>query len=235
MLAKMTSAGRALYDSMKLMAAVVPGSPNSKMAFRSKAFAASVMHGCASCMINICPAELACVYVFRFGDPKSGYTFSEKTGVAIGRLPKNEARRFVAANFWTCADFYFAYKAAFNDLLLGWPLDAQEQRDPNCLFGKVLAFFWSDEESGRGGAHGHNCTFMPLFQAQNLIRLSSGENGRQMQRRILELSEALACAMLPQVPLSATDSCNVFDDVTECTTTYCNEECYMVRGFNAVM
>jgi len=153
-------------------------------------------------MINLGPAELAAWWVFEMGEPRtSRYTFASGDGAVQGRPERDQARQFVAKNFWACAEFFHTYLRAFNAILLGWSLEDHKQTNPGCLFGIVLARMWCPEESSRGGAHAHGLVTLPLLQARNLKRLSQGPQGRVMQQRILEFSEALACAMMPPTGL----------------------------------
>jgi len=149
-------------------------------------------------MINLCPSELAAVWVFVIGEPSvSEYKFDKTTGACQGRPSKTDARRYVARNFWACADFFWAYMRAFNHFMLGWPLDETvlEQEDDTCVFGKILSWLWSFEESTRGGIHAHGLITMPVMQADALAKLSTGD--KVMQQRILEFGESIACSMMP--------------------------------------
>jgi len=198
----MSPAARAIHTAMKQMAVAVPGSPQSKASFRSKAMASPIVHGSATCMINLCPSELASAWVFVIGepqpeDPNKVYKFG-KSGACLHRMEKDVCRRFVAENFWACADFFWAYMRAFNALMLGWPLDenVHQQVDKDCLFGLVLAWMWSFEESTRGGIHAHGLITLPVLQAEHLMKMCTGD--KVMQQRILEFGESIACSMMPQ-------------------------------------
>jgi len=199
MMASMNPLGRTLVRMIRQMSPHVPGGPQSKGSFRAKAMASPIVNGPATCMINVCPSELSAAWVFVIGDDPTDIKFNHATGACIGR-PAN-ARDYVAANFWGCADFFWAYMRAFNKFMLGWSLDetVHKQEDPNCLFGIILAWMWSFEESTRGGIHGHGLITMPLLQAQRLRDLCNGERGWEMQRRLIEFAETIACAMMPQV------------------------------------
>jgi len=200
----MSPAARAMHSALKQMAVAVPGSPQSKASFRSKAMGGPIVHGSATCMINLCPSELAAAWVFVSGEPKpkdddgivKEYKFS-RAGIVVNRAAKDDCRRFVASNFWACADFFWAYMRAFNDLMLGWPLDENVgcQVTDECLFGKVLAWMWSFEESTRGGIHAHGLITLPCLQADNLMKLSVKKG---FQDAILRFAESIACSMMPQ-------------------------------------
>jgi len=197
----MSPTARIITTAVKQMSSCVPGSPQSKLAFRSRAFASPIRHGPATCMINLCPSELSARWVFVIGEPQplEPYEFDNATGECRGRLPTASARRYVSQNFWACADFFHAYMLAFNEIMLGWPMEGHYvQSNPSCLFGVVLSWMWSYEESNRGGIHAHGLVTMRTLQAENLKKLCIGN--AIMQRRIIEFSEAIACAMMPQDP-----------------------------------
>jgi hypothetical protein len=145
-------------------------------------------------MANLCPTEVAAKWVFEMGEPKHKYTFAA-SGEPEGRPNKDDCRRYVAQNFFACAHFFEIYCRAFNEILMGWPLEEAVQVNPDCLFDGLLSRQWSKEESGRRGAHTHGILTQPFFQAENLRR-RFGE-GTEVQQAILLFGEALMRAYLP--------------------------------------
>lgn len=192
--AKLSSNAKAFLSLLRRIGARIPGSPQAKLALRSKAFASPIVFGSSTIMLNLCPAEIASKWVFQMGEPKADYTFHTLTGEPDGRMPKLEALRFIAKNYLACEHFFRIYLEAFCELFLGWPIGAKKQVNLNCIFGVILSKMWSFEESGRLGIHGHATITAPIFQAANLRTLF--ENG-VMGGLLLKFAEALATAYMP--------------------------------------
>ena len=165
------------------------------LSLRSKARAGPVVFGPATIMCNLCPTEMGAVWVFKMGSPMREYTFAVN-GDPVGRMDKNECRRYIAKNWYACAHFFEVYFQAFNKVLMGWPNDEPVQLDENCLFGKILSRIWHKEESGRKGAHTHGIHTQPFWHAQNLRKLFS--EGTSAQESILAFGEALMRAYMPR-------------------------------------
>ena len=104
------------------------------------------VYGPYTCMINICPYENNMHWVFEMAGKKyefdtAGRPFKE--GNAEGRaarLSKEDCAKVIARNPVACAHAFHAYLAAFCEVFLGWPLDAEEQKDCNCIFGTIFSF-----------------------------------------------------------------------------------------------
>ena len=88
-------------------------------------------------------------------------------------IEKYEAHRIVAANFFACASSFDAYFRACNNvfIIVGWDLDAEEQRNVNCLMGMLFSWCLSYEESTRRGCHAHGCAHQLVMQVDVLQRL----------------------------------------------------------------
>ena len=195
-MAKLSFNSRAFLTLLRRLGSRIPGSPQAKLALRSKAFASSIVFGPSTMMINLCPAEIASKWVFQMGEPKAEYTFHQLTGEPDdNRLPKLEALRYIAKNYLSCEHFFRIYFEAFNEIFMGWPLGAKKQVNPNCIFGVLLSNMWSFEESGRRGIHGHATLTAPIFHANNLQKLC--EVGGGMSRLLLHFAESLASAYMP--------------------------------------
>ena len=209
-MAKLSFNSRTFLSLLRRLGSRIPGSPQSKLALRSKALAGPIVFGSSTVMLNLCPAEVASKWVFEMGEPKTCYSFNLLTGEPDSRRPpKLDALRYIAKNYLACEHFFRMYFEAFNTIFLGWPLGAKKQVNPNCIFGVILSILWSFEESGRRGIHGHAPITVPIFHASNLRKLF--ESGEDMQRLLLQFAESLATAYMP----SAYD--DVMPRVSTCT------------------
>ena len=167
----------------------------TKLSLRSKAGAGPVVFGPATLMANLCPTEVSSKWVFEMGEPKERYEF-DVFGNPDGRPAKADCKRFVAQNFYACAHFFQVYFAAFNAILLGWPLGDAVQKHVNCLFGAMLSVLWAKEESGRRGCHTHGVLTQPFFQVQHLRRKFADP---AIRRYILAFGESLMKAYMPSL------------------------------------
>ncbi len=198
-MSKLSFKAKEFLSFLKKLGSRILGSPQSKLSLRSKAFAAPIVYGSSTIMMNLSAAEIAAKWVFEMGEPRTPYAFDLYTGEPISqgdscRPPRMEALRFIAKNFLACQHFFKMYFHAFNDIFLGWPFGAKKQVNPNCIFGVILTILWSYEESGRGGLHGHGPLTVPMFQYKNLQELF--KSGR-MGRLLLLFAENLASTFMP--------------------------------------
>jgi hypothetical protein len=194
----LTPKSRRLLLALKLVGARVMGSPQSKMAARSKTMAGTTVFGTSTVMVNLCTSELSAQCTFEMGG--RGYKF-DLSGMAVGRMPVHEARQYVATHPFACATFFDIYYRAVNEVIIGWKLGEPEQTNPDCLCGIVHYVTASIEESGRGGQHAHMTLVQPQLQARTL-EIMLRDNNEDVRRRLLLFGERLACACWPTVPSS---------------------------------
>lgn len=85
--------------------------------------------------------------------------------------------RVVASDPVGCAKFFNLFLCAFCDVFLGYPIGAKEQKfldgKPCGLFGRVLAYMFKFESSGRGGIHAHGVIIQPDLQATRLQAITT--------------------------------------------------------------
>jgi len=190
---KLPPSARTLLSAMKQVGGKVIGTPGSFLTLRSKMQAAWNVFGPYTIMINLCPYENNLVWVFEMaGEP---YTFDALTGMPVamnGRQPPSTETRakVIAENPSACAHAFEAYLSAFKEVFMGWDEKEGRQTNPDCLFGKVLAFTFKFETGGRGGLHAHGQAILPLFQAENLIAIF--KEGEVIRKRLLQIAERLS-------------------------------------------
>jgi hypothetical protein len=92
---ELTSNAKVLLGLLRRLGSRIPGSPQAKLALRSKAMAAPIIFGSATVMANLCASEVAARWVFQMGSPEAEYSFNIFTGEPDDkRLPKTEALRW---------------------------------------------------------------------------------------------------------------------------------------------
>jgi len=190
---KLPPSARTLLSAMKQVGGKVIGTPGSFLTLRSKMQAAWNVFGPYTIMINLCPYENNMVWVFEMAG--EAYTFDALTGKPVDmngqKPPTAETRaKVIAENPAACAHAFEAYLSAFKKVFMGWDEKEGRQTNPDCLFGKVLAFTFKFETGGRGGLHAHGQAILPLFQAENLIALF--KEGEVIQKRLLQIAEHLS-------------------------------------------
>lgn len=95
----LTRNAKTFLGLLRRVGARIPGSPQAKLALRSKAIAAPIVFGSATVMANLCPAEIACKWVFEMGEPRIKYEFNTMTGEPDStRPPKLESLRWAEEN-----------------------------------------------------------------------------------------------------------------------------------------
>ncbi len=91
---KLSANAKVLLSLLRRLGSRIPGSPQAKLALRSKAMAAPIVFGSATVMANLCASEVAARWVFQMGSPEASYSFNIFTGEPDDkRLPKTEALR----------------------------------------------------------------------------------------------------------------------------------------------
>jgi Helitron helicase-like domain at N-terminus len=181
-----------LLQSLKIVEARVPGTPNSFKSLRCKALSAVTVFGQYTCMLNLCPFESASPHTFTLmGKP---YTF-DRAGLPIGRPNYIDCLSAVASNPVACAQFLHAYMCAFQHRMLGWPAGASKQVDVNCIFGVVTFAYMKYESSGRGGKHAHGQIVQPVLQTKRLEKLFS--EGSAVEKCLYDFMEGFCCSVMP--------------------------------------
>jgi hypothetical protein len=191
----LTPKSKNLLCALKLVGARVMGSPQSKLAARAQTMAGTTVFGTSTMMMNLCASELSAQCTFDMGG--RSYEF-DVAGVPQGRMPVQQARQYVATHPFACATFFDIYFRAVNAVIIGWPLGAPQQENPNCLCGIVHYVTASIEESGRGGQHAHLTVVQPQLQVRAL-EVMLRDNNQDVQNRLLRFGESLACAFWPAV------------------------------------
>lgn len=125
---------KTLYKSFKMCSARIEGSPQSFASLRSQAIAHWHMGGAWTCSINLNPFEGTSPLVMRLAGHEIDLSDS---GEPTNFWPYNEMLRSVARSPAACALFFKTFMRSFVEVFLGWPMDANEQKDPNCPFGEV--------------------------------------------------------------------------------------------------
>ena len=93
----LTPRARTFLGLLRRLGSRIPGSPQAKLALRSKALAAPLVHGSVTVMANLCASEVAAKWVFQMGSPEAAYEFDVFTGEPdSNRLPKTEALRSIS-------------------------------------------------------------------------------------------------------------------------------------------
>jgi hypothetical protein len=85
---------------------------------------------------------------------------------------------------------------AFCDVFLGWRLGDDYQHNPNCLFGRIKAFFFKHESSGRGAIHGHGMICASDLQPERVQWLMQQPETRQ---QLAALIDSLMAQFLPEL------------------------------------
>jgi hypothetical protein len=186
---------RGLFKAFKLTNSRVMGSPQSFLSLRSKARALWHLGGTFSLALNINPFEFNSDLVFHIAG--QSYTFLGNEGLPCDRRPDVYARwRTVARNPRACAEFYRRFLAAFCNVFLGWSLGNDYQHNPNCLFGRVKAFFFKHESSGRGAIHGHGMVCCADLQPERIAHLMERPETKHL---LFTMIESLMSQCLPEV------------------------------------
>jgi hypothetical protein len=193
---KLSPKSKRLLLALKLVGARVMGSPQSKLATRSKTIAGTTVFGTSTVMVNLCSSELSAQCTFEMGGRSYGF---DVVGKPQGRLSVQQARQYIATHPFACATFFDIYFRAVNEVLIGWKLGDHEQTNPDCLCGIVHCVTASIEESGRGGQHAHMTLVQPQLQVRAL-EVMLRDNNQEVQHRLLAFGESLACAFWPSVP-----------------------------------
>lgn len=198
-MSSLSPAAKAVMSGMQRTGGRVEGSPQSFLSLRSRVMAVTTVFGPFTCMINLNPSESSLCWTFTMiGQPPWVY---DAFGKPQGRPNHLDALRAVAANPVACAKVIHACLALFNEVFLGWPLGADRQANPNCLFGPIVALYMKYESSGRGGKHAHGQILQPPLQAANLKKLL--DDSEDMQQTLFKFMESIACSYLP-APASPT-------------------------------
>ena len=96
---KLSSNSKVLLSLLRRLGSRIPGSPQAKLALRSKAMAAPIVFGSATVMANLCASEVAAYWTFKMGSPDASYSFDIFTGEPDNkRPPKTEALRWALHN-----------------------------------------------------------------------------------------------------------------------------------------
>lgn len=69
------------------------------------------------------------------------------------------------------------------------------QKNPDCLFGVILAMYLKYESSTRGGLHAHGQTCQPFLQAEQLRRMMADET--VFKEHLFAFFESVMCAYFP--------------------------------------
>jgi hypothetical protein len=150
------------------------------------------LFGHYTCSLNLCPSELGSEWTFAMAGKK--YSF-DALGMASDRPHVKQCQRIVAENPVACAEMIHAYMQAFAEIFLGWPMDAERQDNPDCIFGVILAAYLKYESSTRGGKHGHGQICQPALQAQRLKAML--EDAPMFQYQLHGFMEAVMMAFFP--------------------------------------
>ena len=204
------AAARTLLNGIRAVGGHIIGTPQSFLNLRSKVLAPHVIFGHYTVAMNLCPSELGAVWTFRLAG--KNYTFDAE-GNPEGRPHLTACRRLIAANPVACADFFHAYITGFLSVFCGWPIDAQCQQDPNCMFGVLVALYLKHENGERGGLHCHGQGTQPALSTERLKRLMEDGNAT-MQRALFDFFEAIMCAYFPSPTTNPTVA-----NTTLCTST----------------
>ena len=161
---------KALVRAFKVTAARVLGSPQSFSSLRSRSIAMWHFSGQWTLSFTFNPSELNSPVMFELAGRK--FTFDNDTpgGVPLGRPNMTERWRTVAQHCVANAQYLNIFMNAVQTDLFGWPPGAKRQTNPNALFGRITAFFWKLESSGRGGIHVHGNVSQPDLQPQQLSK-----------------------------------------------------------------
>lgn len=126
---------RKLLKAYRLVSAKMPGTPESKRALRSRVTAMMYGLGITTAFATVNPQELHSEMVMRLsGMP---YGFDEFGRPDAYRPKSNDRYRLACGNPVACAMFFEAITRAYCEVFFGWPVGAQKQHNPECLFGEV--------------------------------------------------------------------------------------------------
>ncbi|KXZ41505.1 hypothetical protein GPECTOR_425g289 [Gonium pectorale] len=193
-----------LVQAARITAARVVGTPASYASLRSRAYGLWTVFGSPTASFTLNPASVNSEAAFNLmGRP---YSFDVK-GEPIGRPGASERWHLVAAHPLSCAESFAAFISAFCDVFFGWPDGAQRQQNPNCLFGRVDAFFIKFEMNQRGELHAHGCVWQPGMQLARLEHILSAEgaNGAAQRGRLLDFMESIQVQGFASPLLYSTD------------------------------
>ena len=185
-----------LYNGVKAVGGRVVGTPQSFMSLRSKILSAPAVYGAYTCQLNLSPSELGAKWTFELAG--EAYT-TDFDGYPSGRPHVTQCKKLIAANPVACAEFLMTYLRAFVDVFCGWPMESDQQLEPNCMFGVIRAMYLKYESSQRGGLHAHGQVCQPFMQAEQLRRIMG--DGDVFKEQLFGFFEALMCAYFP-VPQS---------------------------------
>ncbi|KXZ40982.1 hypothetical protein GPECTOR_1055g331 [Gonium pectorale] len=174
-----------LVQAARITAARVVGTPASYASLRSRAYGLWTVFGSPTASFTLNPASVNSEAAFNL--MSRPYSFDVK-GEPIGRPGASERWHLVAAHPLSCAESFAAFISAFCDVFFGWPDGAKRQQNPNCLFGRVDAFFIKFEMNQRGELHAHGCVWQPGMQPARLEHILSAEgaNGAAQRGRLLD-------------------------------------------------
>lgn len=125
-----------LLSAFKKNNARVRGTSQWWASFSSKSVAPTDVFGNWTTMLNLNPSEFDSDIMFAL--LQRPYGFQGPWGEPDGRRPTAAERyRMVANNPVAAAQFFHLIAAGFQHVMLGWPVDADQQQNPHCPFGKV--------------------------------------------------------------------------------------------------
>ena len=157
-----------LVRCFKVTAGRVLGSPHAFASLRSRTIAMWHFAGQWTMSFTFNPSELNAPIMFELAGHKFAFDDNTPHGQPVGRPNMSDRWRIVAQHCVANATYMRLFLNAVQTELFGWPPDAKRQANPNCLFGRVTAFFWKLESSGRGGIHVHGNISQPDLQPDRL-------------------------------------------------------------------
>lgn len=191
-LEKASAGAKALYKSFKVSSTRILGSPQSFQALRGKAGALWHGFGAFTGFLTLNPSEAHARAVFTMAGQDYEFDFGKPTASSPSMMHRWKT---IAANPGLCAKFFQVFMQAFQAVFLGWPIGSIEQQDLDCLFGRVLAWYWKHETGGRGAPHSHGQFVAVCLQPENLKRLM-----HELPEQLTRYIEMLMCRFVPDVP-----------------------------------
>ena len=207
-----------LLGAVRAMGGRIMATPQSFASLRSKVLAPQGIFGPYTCSLNLCPSEIGSKWTFCMAGYEVDY---DDAGHLTGRPHTSQCYRIVAANPVAAAEFLHCYMRAFCAVFLGWPMECEQQKHPECLFGRICVAYLKYESSTRGGKHAHGQVLQPAMQAARLKDLMS--NGTTMEYQLYSFMDGIMAAYFP-IP-TAPPTCN-----DTATASLWKEHAPMVNG-----
>ncbi|KXZ42273.1 hypothetical protein GPECTOR_170g188 [Gonium pectorale] len=190
-----------LVRAVRATSAQVIGSPASYGSLRSRCYGLWVPFGPPSLSFTLNPSAVHAEEAFRLaGYP---YEFDPSTGDPIGRPDAPSRWHIIASHPRSSAEFFLAFIRAFCDVFLGWPEGSPRQTNPNCIFGRIDAYFFKFEMNHRGELHAHGCIWQRGLRPR---RLSVLVQDPSMRNYIFDFMEGVQSQCFPSPTAFSTSS-----------------------------